>query len=111
MIYWTEIHRETAAGFDIVFSVAPETDTPDDHFDDDGETARAIADGRFDWFVARVEARRDGITLGTDYLGGCCYASVHDFYRAPSDYYSDMVETAVAEARDTLAKLIEGAAV
>lgn len=105
MIYWQTIHTETRNGFDIVLSVAPETDNPRDHFDDGGETAQAVADGRFEWFVARVEAQRDGITLGTDYLGGCCYESAHDFYRAPSDYYVDMVDAAIAEARQTLARL------
>jgi hypothetical protein len=56
------------------------------------------------YFVARVEARKEGITLGTTYLGGCCYDSVSQFV-ASSDYYGDMVEEAVEEARKTIAKL------
>jgi hypothetical protein len=51
-----------------------------------------------------VEARKEGITLGTTYLGGCCYDSVSQFV-ASSDYYGDMVEEAVEEARKTIAKL------
>lgn len=102
---WQIIHTETRDGFDIVLSVAPEDLDPRGHFDDDGETAQAIADGRFDWFMARVEARRDGLTLGSDHLGGCCYASVHDFYRAPSDYYADMVAQAISDAKFTLWRL------
>ena len=105
MIYWETIHAETRDGFDIVLSVAPEETDPRDHFDDDGETAQAIADGQYEWFVARVEAQRDGITLGTDYIGGCCYERASDFYRAPSDYYADMMTRAIDEAHATLARL------
>lgn len=104
MIYWQTIHAETRDGFEIVLSVAPETDDPRDHFDDDGETAQAIADGRYEWFMARVEARRDGVTLGTDYVGGCCYESACNFIDE-SGYYADMVDEAISEARDTLARL------
>ena len=105
MIYWQTIHTETRDGFEVVLSVAPETDDPRGHFDDDGETAQAIADGRFDWFVARVEAQRDGVTLGTDYLGACCYESPQRFVAESEGYYADMVKQAIDEARATLARL------
>lgn len=104
MIYWQTIHAETRDGFNIACSVAPEEDAPRNHFDDDGETARAIADGRFEWFMVRVDASREGIVLGSDYLGGCCYESASDFIK-DNDYYADMVEGAIAEARATLARL------
>jgi hypothetical protein len=104
MTHWETIHTETVDGFDIVFSVTPETDDPRDQFDDEGETARGIEDGRYSWFVARVEAKRLGITLGVDYLGGNCYDSPQQFVES-GDYYRDMVATAVEEARDILTKL------
>ena len=100
---WETIQTEHLDGFEIVFSVTPETDDPRDQFDDEGETAKAIADGRYSWFVARVEAKKLGITLGVDYLGGCCYDSPRQF--VGGDYYSDMVDTAITEARDILTKL------
>jgi hypothetical protein len=102
--YWETICTETAVGFDIVFYAAPEEDDPRDHFDDE-ETVQGIKDGRYAWFVARVEARREGITLGTDYLHRCCYDSPQQFCEAPSDYYGGMVENAVEEARTMLTKL------
>jgi len=102
--YWEIIRTEHKDGFDIVFSVAPEDTNPNDCFDDDGETARAIESGLYAWFIARVEAKREGITLGTDYLGGCCYENVQEFCK-PSDYYDDMIDTAIADARAMLAKL------
>lgn len=69
-MHWETINTENVAGFDIVLSVAPDDADPNDQFDDNGETARAIESGQYAWFVARVEAKREGITLGTDYLGG-----------------------------------------
>jgi len=109
MTYWEEIHTEQIVGFDIVVSVAPEDIDPRGAFDDDGATAQAIADGVYEWFMVRVEARRAGVTLGTDYLGGCCYKSAQEFVQAPSDYYGDMVERAVDEARATTREITEEA--
>lgn len=100
MTYWETIHIENRHGFEIVVSVAPENDDPRGHFDD-AETAQAIADGRYDWFMARVEARAAGVTLGTAYLGANCYERASDFVRAPSDYYADMIDEAIDEARRT----------
>lgn len=97
------IHIETRDGFDIVFSVAPEHTAPEDLFDDDGEAAAAIRDGDGYWFVARVEAKKHGVTLGTDYLGGCWYRSFQEFIS--DGYYTDMVSEAISQARDTLDEL------
>lgn len=105
-MYWEESHRETAAGFDIVLSVAPEDMPPDwDETDEErAETLRKIENGTLAYFIARVEARKEGITLGTAYLGGCCYDSVRQFVEG-GDYYGDMVKEAVQEARTVIAKL------
>ena len=103
-MHYETIHTETRDGFDIVFSVAPEDTDPRDLIDDDGEVTEAIRNGEFAWFIARVEVKKAGITLGTDYLGGCCYRSAHEFV-TDGDYYEDMVEQAMSEARNTLAAL------
>jgi hypothetical protein len=104
--YWETAHTETAAGFEIVLSVTPEDMPPDwDETEEElAETLRKIDNGTLAYFVARVEARKEGLTLGTTYLGGCCYDSVSQFV-ASSGYYGDMVEEAVEEARKTIAKL------
>jgi hypothetical protein len=104
------IHTEKAAEFDIVFSVTYEDEQPDWDFEseeDKQNTLDRINNGDLVWFVARVQAFNNGIELGADYLGGCCYDSYNQFVEA-SDYYADMVENAVSEARSTLAKLTEG---
>jgi hypothetical protein len=106
-MHYETIHTETAAGFDIVFSVTPEIDTPDWDFEseeDRQDLIDRINDGRLSWFVARVQAFKNGILLGTDYLGGCCYDSPMQFVN-DSDYYGDMVENVVAEAREAIEQL------
>jgi hypothetical protein len=103
------IHTSTSAGFDIVFSVTHEDNQPDWDFENEEDkqaTLDRINNGDLVWFVARVQAFKNGIELGTDYLGGCCYDSYMQFVEA-SDYYADMVENAVSEARSAIAKLCE----
>jgi len=96
MTYFHTVREETAAGFEIIFSVAVEEESPDDDFSID--TLDRIKRGDLCWFVARVEAFKKGVLLGTDYLGRCCYESPQQFIES-SDYYGGMVENAVAEAR------------
>jgi hypothetical protein len=103
------IHTTEAAGFDIVFSVTYENDPPDWDFENEEDkqnTLSRIDSGALVYFVARVQAFKNGIELGTDYLGGCCYDSYMQFVEA-SDYFADMVENAVSEARANIAKLCE----
>ena len=107
--YYETVHSETVAGFDIVFSVGPEYMEPDWDFEneqDRRDTLDRIERGDLAYFVARVQAFKNGILLATDYLGGCCYDSVKQFIDH-SDYYGDMVERVVGEARKTIAKLCE----
>lgn len=101
------VHTEKAAEFHIVFSIAPEDMVPDWDFESPeakAETMRRIDSGDLAWFIARVQAFKNGVLLATDYLGGCCYDSPQQFVNA-SDYYGDMVETVVKQARETIAKL------
>jgi hypothetical protein len=103
------IHTSTAAGFDIVFSVTHEDHQPDWDFEDEADKQNLfdrIENGDLVWFVARVQAFKNGIELGADYLGGCCYGSHMQFVN-DSDYYADMVENVVSEARANVAKLTQ----
>ena len=92
------IHTFTKDGFDIRFSVFPELDHPNNQFDDDGETSRAIDAGEYEWFVACVTASKNGIDLHDEYLGGCCYTSFDEFM-AESGYFDDMVDEAIDVAK------------
>jgi hypothetical protein len=95
------IHTFTKDGFDIRFAVIPEMTHPNDHFDDDGETAQAIADGDYEWFIACVTASKNGVELAEEYLGGCCYATF-DAFMDENGYFDDMVETAIDVAKQTI---------
>ena len=104
--HWETIHTEYREGFTITLSFAPETDNPRDHFDggceqDDDEIFRKIENGIYLWFVARVEASKAGVVLGTDYLGGCCYSGAKEFM-AQDGYFPDMVQSAISEAKKTI---------
>jgi hypothetical protein len=107
------IHEETREGFTVRFYACEETDDPRGHFatgsdSDDEETIRKIYDGELTWFCAEVTASKEGVELGADYLGACCYETTKDFVTA-GDYYEDMVNTAITEAKSTIAKLCNAA--
>ncbi len=105
------VHSETINGFDIAFYALPEDSSPEGMFssgDDqaDKDLIQKIYNGTYTWFIAKVTASKEGIELGTDYLGGCCYTSEQEFcttYR--NDYYMDMVNTAISKANTNIRKL------
>jgi hypothetical protein len=111
-LYMELMHTESREGFDIWLHFMPEHDDPAGHFatgddDADAETVARIRHGDLLWFVARVSAHRHGVELATDYLGGCCYESAADFIAG--DYYADMVENVICDARGMIAALALGA--
>jgi len=105
MSYYETIHTEEIQGFNIVFSITYEDSHPKDCFDYEEEEMRELCDkidrGVYSWFMARVQAYKNGVLLGTDYLGGCLYDSPMQFV-TNADYYSDMVNNAINEAKNTL---------
>lgn len=109
MQHWETIHQETRDGFDIVFSITPEDMHPGDSFDpacfDIDQLCEDIDRGRYSWFIARVQALRAGVELASDYLGGCLYENPRDMMK-PGDYFEDMVQTVIDEARAELPRLI-----
>lgn len=111
---WQEIAEQKLDGFIIRTYVAPETDNPRDYFMVEGrnqlglsesmpEIVDAIHEERLEWFRVMVTASKCGVELGSDFLGGCCYESFEDFLGC--GYWSDMVETAITEAREIIEEL------
>jgi len=101
MNYSSYAHELDKDGFHITLELLPEDSEPDWDFgseEEKQELLRKIDQGVYLWFVAKVSAWKEGIELGTDYLGGCCYDSVEDFIK-PGDYFDDMVNNAIASAR------------
>ena len=127
--HWETVWEFSTARYRVALEIAPEDSDPADSFDD----AEAIAEIRNDlcaWFVARVAVyhRESGLRLGEDYLGGCAYRDVREFYESHRDpdplnrncsimratcghnvcighYFPDMVVNAVSEARKTLEQM------
>jgi hypothetical protein len=106
MRYWDNVHTEEREGFTLTLSFTSEDSKPDWEMteEEQRDLFEKINNGTLLWFIARVEASKNGVILGTDYLGGCCYESVKDFIEV--GYYADMVHEAIAEARKTLDGLV-----
>ena len=114
---WELIESHTQDGFTINTYVAPETDDPRDHFLVEGEAQMGlneslysviedIEQGNLAWFMVKVEASKNGIVLADEYLGGCCYQTETDFLDVDG-YWTDMCETALHDAKQTLRDLTE----
>ena len=58
-------------------------------------------------FCAKVSAEKAGIELSSDYLGGCIYESYEEFYNTKGDYFDNMVETVLNEAKKEIPKIIK----
>lgn len=56
------------------------------------------------WCVVTVTAEYNGYT-GKDHLGACSYKNEEDF-KTPGGYYDDMVENAIDELNDNIAKAV-----
>lgn len=108
MQHYETIHTESREGFDIVFSVTHEDAHPRDLFEDFDlpDVLDGIESGRFEWFIARVQAFKCGVELASDYLGGCLYDSAQKFVDS-NDYYADMVQNVIIDARKKINLLTE----
>lgn len=94
-------------------------------FDEDGSVLKNLESGKLIAFQVAVTVthKQTGMELGTDYLGGCIYRSLDEFadhrecgkqnreYERKGDdgrcgsYFSDMIHSAIAEARENRRKL------
>jgi len=102
------IHTEDTRGFHVVFSVTQEDFHPRDCFDLTEDELADLCDkidrGLYAWFAARIDVYQQGILLGSDFLGGCLYETPMHFVKE-SDYYDDMINNAIEDAKYNLKKL------
>lgn len=91
-------------GFDIKTYFEDEFISPEDVGIEDKEDLQAIYDGELSWLILIVKAYKNGIELGSDSLGGCCYKDLNDLL---DDYYKDLINNAVKEAKNNLKSLIK----
>jgi len=107
MTHFETMHEKEQDGFIIRLSAAPDDQLIDWDFEteqDRLDLLEKIDNGTLVYFIAKVEAIKCGIVLGTEYLGGCCYESVQAFVD-DNDYYSDMVNSAIQEANANIEAL------
>jgi hypothetical protein len=123
-MHWETVWTFKTATFEVCLSVADEQEDPAGHFCDSRDVD-AIRNGDVLWFVARVQVKKNGHVIGSDYLGACSYASLEEFYTSHRDrnpmnrnssimraangenvcichYFPSMVHEAIADARRTL---------
>ena len=102
---------KTVDGFNIFFEALEEHLGVEDMFsepEDIKEINEKLNNYEFTMFCAKVTAEKEGIELGSDYLGACIYESEEDFYiKYKDDYFADMVNTVVKEAKKELPILIK----
>lgn len=105
----------TIAGFDISAAIEPDCDiTPNDFDCYDQQTIDAWKADRWYYVGLVVTASRDGIELGSSSLWGIEYGDMPgiDEWVNPlnqMDDYQDIVDDAIEQAKQTLAKLVAGA--
>lgn len=92
-------------GFNIYFENLPEDISLLELLPEESEDELKRISDTMEIFTAKVSAEKAGIELGTDYLGGCIYNDIDDFYK--DDYFNDMVNNAINEAKKQLPNLIK----
>lgn len=103
--------------FSVRLECRPE-DWPDLSWDETGETQAKIESGEWGNYVFSVRVLYKGTELAADYLGNSIYADPKDFRdhlglaaKSRADgcnygsYFTDMVRTAIAEARQEAERL------
>lgn len=87
------------ANFTVICEALPEID-PDLSWADE-ETLERLESGEYVNLCWHVGVFHNGHEIGSDYLGNSVYANPDDFLR--NGYFFDMVRSAIADARRTLA--------
>lgn len=76
---------------------------PDLSWDDTGETRAKFESGEWGCYAFRVRVLCLGHEIAAEYLGNSIYADPAEFRGHFGSYFYDMVKSAIAEARRTLA--------
>ena len=101
----------TKEGFEIWFEALEEHQAIEDlgfgTYGVDSRTIKAVNAGDYAYFTAHVIAKKNGIALADDYLGSCIYDTEEEFTEAKGDYFEQMVDTVIAEAKANIKSLCE----
>jgi hypothetical protein len=108
MTTWTNIRTFKTKQFRVTLDWAWEED-PDLSWDETGETQAKCESGEWGVYLFRVRVTYRGQEVASDYLGNSIYADPAEFAKEHiggkfGSYFSDMVRTAIAEARRELTR-------
>ncbi len=99
-------HTEEREGFLITFYARPEDLSPSDVYEEEvvcDYQNLLIQNGDISWFRAEVVASINGIILAQSSLGCCAYESYQEFIA--DQYYTDMVDEVISQAKETIINL------
>jgi hypothetical protein len=105
---YTVLITRTQDNFNIIIDYTEEDSTPNDTYsecEDMNQILDDIESGNLKWFLLRVRALRCGIELGAEYLGANLYKNVEDILTDDPGLIQDLIDSAIKQARETLAKL------
>lgn len=97
--------RFETANFTITLIIEPEDMDPADSFQFEEDIA-AVRNGEVEWFRAGlIVFGPNGEEIAADWLGGCAYKSIREFYTShrtyrAGDYFTDMIHEACRRARE-----------
>jgi hypothetical protein len=106
-IYFSKtIKHPTIKGLEVTLDAMEEHISPNDSFSYEEDIKHVIQEfnngNEAAWFCARVTVSVPGLgIIGTDYLGGCSYASFEEFMEEEG-YFSDMIDVATKALLDDL---------
>jgi hypothetical protein len=93
----------------VTVEICVEDAHPSEFFDDTcydiQDLVRKIDYGVYDWFQLRVRVHVAGVELGRAHLGGCLYGDRSDVLT--DGVAEDLIQEALAQARDCVTKLRE----
>lgn len=109
MTHWETMWKFNTANFAVSWQITDCVD-PDLSWADD-ETKERLGNGFYAVFDSRVVVYCNGEEIGCDYLGESIYENPSDFRDhigsrgKYGSYFTDMVKTAIGEARNNLRKI------
>ena len=107
MYTFETLELENKEGFNLTLSACEEHIPIDETLLDESmleETIKAVENYDLMYFCAKVTASKNGIELGSNYLGCCFEKELEDFKK--SGYLEQMIEEAITEAKETLKELV-----
>lgn len=107
MSNWHNIEKIEQGIWTVYIDVADEEFDPRDIFDwDEEELNKLTLDiecGNVYWFRARAHAYANGVMLGEDYIGACCYKDYDEFL---GDFYcKELIKNTIQEGQTKLDEL------